>query len=85
MKKQTFILEINDTNAHSWQGSVKWVQGDDRQSFRSVVEMLRLIDSAIHTEETISAGESPGSPGNPPDPWEGASPGDLTSPDTSPG
>ena len=26
-KKQTFIVEIQDTQHDSWQGSMEWVQG----------------------------------------------------------
>lgn len=46
-KKQTFILEINDDQNQSWQGKVEWIQGQKRQSFRSVMELLRLIDSVV--------------------------------------
>ena len=81
MKKQMFILEINDTQDHSWQGQLKWIQGDNKQSFRSVVELLRLIDSAINEEETVFAEGGSGGTGDMPDPWDGASPGDQTDPD----
>ncbi len=81
MKKQMFILEINDTQDHSWQGQLKWIQGDNKQSFRSVVELLRLIDSAINEEETVFAEGGARGPGDMADPWEGASPGDMTDPD----
>ena len=81
MKKQRFILEINDTQDHSWQGQLKWIQGDNKQSFRSVVELLRLIDSAINEEDTVFVEEGFGRAGSRPDLWEGASPGDQTSPD----
>lgn len=47
MKKQTFILEISDTQNQSWQGNVEWVQEQKRQSFRSAMELLRLIDSVV--------------------------------------
>ena len=42
MKKQTFILEVNDSQNESWQGSVEWIQGEKKQPFRSVMELLRL-------------------------------------------
>lgn len=29
-KKQTFIVEIQDTQYDSWQGSIEWVQGQSR-------------------------------------------------------
>lgn len=50
-KKQTFILEISDTQNQSWQGKVEWVQEQKKQSFRSVMELLRLIDSVVCGEE----------------------------------
>lgn len=50
-KKQTFVVEIQDTQSQSWQGSVVWVQGQKKQSFRSVMELLRLMDSIVGEEE----------------------------------
>lgn len=50
-EKQTFILEINDTQSHSWQGKIEWVQGRKQQSFRSVMELLWLIDSVVCDED----------------------------------
>ena len=46
-KKQTFIIEINDTQNGSWQEKIEWVQGKKGQSFRSVMELLRLVDSVV--------------------------------------
>ena len=46
-KKQTFIIEINDTQNGSCQGKIEWVQGKKGQSFRSVMELLRLVDSVV--------------------------------------
>lgn len=46
-KKQTFILEISDTQNQSWQGKVEWIQGKKKESFRSVLELLRMLDSAV--------------------------------------
>lgn len=50
MKKQVFILEVNDTQNQSWQGSLRWVERHKQESFRSMLEMLRLIDSAMNGE-----------------------------------
>ena len=47
MKKQVFILEVNSTRNQSWQGSLKWVEKHKQESFRSMLEMMRLIDSAM--------------------------------------
>lgn len=50
-KKQTFIIEVIDTQQESWQGSIEWVQGQKKEAFRSVIEMLRLMDSVMEQEE----------------------------------
>ena len=50
-KKQTFIVEIQDTQYVSWQGSIEWVQGQKKQAFRSTMELLRLIDSVTRDKD----------------------------------
>ena len=50
-KKQTFIVEIQDTQSDSWQGSIEWVQGQKKQAFRSTMELLRLIDSVTRDKD----------------------------------
>ncbi|MCI6005594.1 MAG: hypothetical protein SOY73_17275 [Blautia sp.] len=50
-KKQTFIIEISDIQNQSYQGEIEWVQGHKKQAFRSVMELLRLLDSAVHEAE----------------------------------
>lgn len=55
-KKQTFIIEISDIQNESCQGQIEWVQGQKKQAFRSIMELLRLVDSVVHeagdSEET---------------------------------
>lgn len=50
-KKQTFIVEIQDTQHDSWQGSIERVQGQKKQAFRSTMELLRLIDSVTRDKD----------------------------------
>lgn len=47
LKKQTFIIEVEEVQDGSWQGSIEWFQGKKKQSFRSVMELLSLMDSAV--------------------------------------
>lgn len=47
-KKQTFIIEISDIQNQSCQGQIEWVQGKKKQAFRSMMELLRLVDSVVH-------------------------------------
>lgn len=54
MKKGTFILEIMDTQNQNWQGRVEWVQGQKKETFRSLMELLTLIDSVVGEDEKKS-------------------------------
>lgn len=50
MKKQIFIVEIDDNQHQSWQGNVEWVQGEKKVCFRSMLELLHLLDSVVKEE-----------------------------------
>lgn len=43
----TFAIRILFRQNASWQGSVNWLEGRKEQSFRSVLELIFLIDSAL--------------------------------------
>lgn len=43
----TFSLQVLFRQNSSWQGELLWVEKDTRQSFRSVLELVRLLDSAL--------------------------------------
>lgn len=43
----TFKLKILFRQNASWQGTVTWVEGKQEQSFRSALELILLIDSAL--------------------------------------
>ena len=45
--KQTFLVEVVDQQNASWQGSVKWMNKGQKEHFRSALELIRLIDSAL--------------------------------------
>lgn len=46
-KGATFVVEIKNTQAQSWQGNVTWVESREKCPFRSAFELLTLIDSAV--------------------------------------
>ena len=43
----TFRLRVLFRQNASWQGSVIWLEGRQEQSFRSVLELISLIDNAL--------------------------------------
>ncbi|MBQ6876068.1 MAG: hypothetical protein IJN46_07520 [Lachnospiraceae bacterium] len=45
--KATFSVQILFRQNASWQGSVLWVERKIEESFRSVLELLLLIDNAL--------------------------------------
>ena len=45
--RQNFVITITHRQNATWQGSVTWVEENRTQSFRSALELLRLMDSAV--------------------------------------
>lgn len=46
----TFMIRLLFRQNASWQGSVTWCEGRMEESFRSVLELLLLMDSALDTK-----------------------------------
>ena len=46
-KCATFQLRVLFRQNASWQGSVRWVEGQLEESFRSVLELMLLMDGAL--------------------------------------
>lgn len=44
----SFLVRILDTQNATWQGTVTWTEEDRTVSFRSALELIRLLDSAVH-------------------------------------
>lgn len=49
-KKATFSVRIIFRQNASWQGSVAWLEGKQEESFRSVLELVLLMDGALRGE-----------------------------------
>ena len=45
----TFIIRVQHRQNSSWQGRITWMEEDKTVYFRSMWEMLKLIDSAVGT------------------------------------
>ena len=57
----TFIVRVQHRQNSSWQGRITWMEEDRTIQFRSVWEMIKLIESAV---DKVSAPED-----EPADPW----------------
>ena len=50
--KGTFEISIKFMQNSTWQGQIHWVEKNQKQNFRSALEMLKLMDEALaETEE----------------------------------
>lgn len=47
----TFHIFVKYRQNATWQGSVTWVEKKEKQQFRSALELLKLIESALDEEE----------------------------------
>ncbi len=48
---QNFVVSVKSQENHTWQGTVSWVEGKKQVNFRSALELLKLMDSALEKEE----------------------------------
>jgi len=45
--KGTFEISVKFTQNSTWQGQIHWVEKDQKQNFRSALEMIKLMDEAL--------------------------------------
>lgn len=50
-KRGTFLLNIYNRQNATWQGTVTWVDKNEKQRFRSALELIKLIESALDEAE----------------------------------
>lgn len=43
----TFVLHVQYRQNCTWQGSLIWVEGESRMQFRSVLELLKIMDHVL--------------------------------------
>ena len=55
----TFIVRVQHRQNSSWQGRITWMEEDKTIQFRSVWEMIKLIESAMDSVSASEDGEEP--------------------------
>ncbi len=50
-KRDTFVVRVLCRQNNTWQGEVLWAEQNEKQYFRSALELMELMDSAIEEEE----------------------------------
>ena len=61
--QETFIVRVQHRQNSTWQGRITWADKDKTVNFRSIWEMVRLMESALEEE-------APEEEGNRPADWE---------------
>jgi len=53
--KGTFEISVKFMQNSTWQGQIHWVEKNQKQNFRSALEMLKLMDEALNdgAEEAV--------------------------------
>ena len=48
---KTFVIDIKSFENNSWQGTICWTQTKQTVPFRSALELIKLLDSAVAVSE----------------------------------
>jgi len=54
----TFIVRVQHRQNSSWQGRITWMESDKTVYFRSIWEMIKLMESAVDTVSEQEEGEA---------------------------
>ncbi|MCL1805927.1 MAG: hypothetical protein FWG28_08040 [Clostridiales bacterium] len=57
-KKPTFLIQMLDSQNMTWQGTVTFLDNNQKLPFRSVLELIKLMDSAISPEDSLESMEA---------------------------
>lgn len=53
-KKNIFMVQIASNENATWQGWATWVEKKETVAFRSMLELIRMIDNVIQLEDESS-------------------------------
>ena len=49
-----FVIQIDRCENATWQGSILWTEKNVTQQFRSALELIKLVDSAVENHKQNS-------------------------------
>lgn len=50
-RQATFIVHVTQNENASWQGQVTWADENVTKNFRSALELIKMIDGVVRTDE----------------------------------
>ena len=51
----SFVIRVQHRQNNSWQGRVTWLDENKSENFRSVLELIHLIDDALGTDDEMAS------------------------------
>lgn len=48
-EKQTFLIRIIENQNATWQGNVTWLNQKKTENFRSLLELIKMMDAAVES------------------------------------
>ena len=48
--KESFVVKVLSQQNSTWQGTVTWNSNNESRPFRSALELIKLIDSALESD-----------------------------------
>lgn len=57
-KLATFVVHVKSKQHSTWQGEVVWAEKNGKRSFRSALELLKLMDSALDEDDDYEEGRA---------------------------
>ena len=56
-KKETFVVHVISQENATWQGQVTWLDEKETKNFRSLLELIKLMDETVQSgQESQPAG-----------------------------
>ncbi len=50
MVQETFVVHVTGREDATWQGQVTWLDERETRSFRSMLELIKLMDAAMEED-----------------------------------
>lgn len=55
--KGTFVIRVEQRQHSTWQGKVTWVEEGKTESFRSALELIKMIDGVLESGDALEENE----------------------------
>lgn len=52
-RKETFVVNVYSQENLTWQGQVTWLDKRETRNFRSLLELIKLMDAALEGDRDL--------------------------------